>query len=75
LGVEELNMNDLLLWFDEIRDKSSEIIHIFIDNKDSHEITPGIRRLLENLAKINNASVVCKSILQYQFVQNKGLIE
>ena len=68
-----MNLNEYIQWLDEVRINSSNLIHVFIDNKDNHTPNEGIKRLMNQLSVMNNASVICKSILKYQFDGMKEL--
>ncbi len=70
-----MNLNEYIVWMDEVTIKTSQLIHMFLDNKDTHVPNPGIKRLMEHLSYMNTASVVCKSILTYQFSNSQELIK
>ena len=62
-----MNREEVISWAESTRDMSSRIIHVFLDNKNQFKPNHAIHRIMEQLAQINNASVVVGSFFKYEF--------
>ena len=62
-----MNREEVISWAESTRDMSSKILHVFFDNKNQFKPNDSIHRIMNQLAQINNASVVIGSFFKYGF--------
>ena len=62
-----MNREEVISWAESTRDKSAQILHVFFDHKNEFEPNHAIRRIMNQLAQINNAAVVVGSFFKYGF--------
>jgi len=62
-----VNREEVISWAESTRDISSQILHVFFDHKNEFEPNDAIRRIMNQLAQINNAAVVVGAFFKYGF--------
>lgn len=62
-----MNREEVISWTESTRDMSAQILHVFFENKNEYEPNDAIRRIMNQLAEINNAAVVVGAFFKYGF--------
>ena len=62
-----MNREEVISWAESTRDMSAKILDVFFNHKNQYEPNDAIRRIMNQLAQINNGAVVVGAFFKYGF--------